>query len=86
MQVALDYGEINIEKILECYYKYMEFVVEKAPTYKQFVQNMELKLQDSEFLDDTDILLRTGADKFEPQRAYDMVKNTFIDKMLGKKD
>jgi hypothetical protein len=64
----------------------MEFVVEKAPTYKQFVQNMELKLQDSEFLDDTDILLRTGADKFEPQRAYDMVKNTFIDKMLGKKD
>ena len=34
---------------------------------------MELKLQDSEFLDDTDILLRTGTDKFEPQRAYDMV-------------
>ena len=86
MQVALDYGEVNIEKILECYYRYMEFVVEKAPTYKQFVQNMELKLQDSEFLDDTDILLRTGAEKFEPQRAYDMVKNTFIDKMPGKKD
>ena len=40
----------------------------------------------SEFLDDTDILLRTGAEKFEPQRAYDMVKNTFIDKMPGKKD
>ena len=39
---------------------------------------MELKLQDPEFLDDTDILLRAGADKFNPQRAYAMVKEAFI--------
>ncbi len=86
MQVALDHGNINVEKTLECYSKYMDFVVEKAPTYKQFVQNMELKLQDSEFLDDTDILLRAGADKFDPQRAYAMVKEAFIDKLPGKRD
>ena len=86
MQVALDHGNINIEKTLECYNKYMDFVVEKAPTYKQFVQNMELKLQDPEFLDDTDILLRTGADMFDPQRAYAMVKEVFIDKLPGKRD
>ena len=86
MQVALDHGNINIEKTLECYNKYMDFVVEKAPTYKQFVQNMELKLQDPEFLDDTDILLRAGADKFDPQRAYAMVKETFIEKLPGKRD
>ena len=30
---------------------------------------MELKLQDPEFLDDTDILLRAGADKFDPMCA-----------------
>ena len=47
---------------------------------------MELKLQDPEFLDDTDILLRAGADKFDPQRAYTMVKNAFIDKLPGKRD
>ena len=86
MQVALDHGSINIEKTLECYSKYMDFVVEKAPTYKQFVQNMELKLQDPEFLDDTDILLRADADKFDPQRAYAMVKEAFIDKLPGKRD
>ena len=86
MQVALDHGNINIGKTLECYNKYMDFVVEKAPTYKQFVQNMELKLQDPEFLDDTDILLRAGADKFDPQRAYAMVKEAFIDKLSGKRD
>ena len=86
MQVALDYGKIDIEKTLECYNKYMDFVVDKAPTYKQFVQNMELKLLDPEFLDDTDILLRPDADKFDPQRAYAMVKNTFIDRLPGKRD
>ena len=62
------------------------FCGEKAPTYKQFVQYMELKLHDHEFLDDTDILLRAGADKFEPQRAYAMVKEAFIDKLPGKRD
>lgn len=61
-------------------------VVEKAPTYKQFVRNMELKLQDPEFLDDTDILLSAGSDKFDPRRAYAMVKNAFIDKLPGKRD
>ena len=64
----------------------MDFVVEKAPTYKQFVQNMGLKLQDPEFLDDTDILLRAGADKFDSKRAYAMVKEAFIDKLPGKRD
>lgn len=86
MQIALDYGKINIEKTLECYNKDMDFVVEKVPTYKQFVQNMELKLQDPEFLDDTDILLRAGADKSDPQRVYAMVKNAFIDKLPEKRD
>ena len=51
---------------------------------EQFEQNMELKLQDPKILDDTDILLRAGADKFDPQRAYAMVKEAFIDKMPGK--
>ena len=86
MQVALNYGNLDVYKVLECYSKYMDFVVDKAPTYKQFVQNMEIKLQDSEFLDDTDILLRPDADRFAPQRAYEMVKANFIDKLPGKRD
>lgn len=77
---------LNIALVSTGYNKYMDFVVEKAPTYKQFVQNMELKLQDPEFLDDTDILLRADADQFDPQHAYVMVKHAFIDKLPGKRD
>ena len=83
LQVALDRGGVDAEAVIECYYKYMEFVVDKAPTYRQFLQNMELKMQDPEFLDDTDALLRVDADKFDPIRAYALVKETFIEWMPG---
>ena len=86
LQVALESGRIDVARVLECYQKYMEFVVEKLPTYKQFVQNMELKLQTPEFLGDMDILLRRGADRFNPDRAYVLVKKTFIDLMPGSRD
>lgn len=71
MQVAMESGKIDVGRILKCYQKYMEFVVEKVPTYKQFVQNMELKMQDPEFLGDTDMLLREDAAHFEPVLAYE---------------
>lgn len=86
LQLALQSGLLDVDHVLESYNKYMEFVVEKAPTYKQYVQNMELKMQDPEFLDDTDILLRTDAPRFEPVAAWDLVKRTFVDKMPGKRD
>ena len=35
-----------------------EFVADKAPSYKEFVQNIELKMQDEEFLEDVIPLLR----------------------------
>lgn len=85
LQVALDKAEISPDKVLECYNRYMEFVVGKVPTYKQFVQNMELKLEDPEFLADTEGLLE-GSYGFDPQRAYEMVKEAFIDKMPGRRE
>lgn len=86
LQIALDHAKVDVEKILQCYYRYMEFVVDKAPSYKQFMQNMELKMQDPEFLDDTNILLRDGTDRFDPERAFQMVKDTFIERMPGRRD
>ena len=86
LQIDLKSGLLNVDRVMECYRRYMEFVVDKMPSYKQFVQNMELKLQDTEFVTDTGLLLRIGADNFEPLAAYEMVKTEFIDKMEGKRD
>lgn len=86
LQLALQSGHLDVDRVLESYRRYMEFVVEKVPTYKQYMQNMELKMQDPEFLGDTDVLLRTDAPRFEPAPAWDLVKRTFVDRMPGKRD
>ena len=73
--------ECNVEKILECYRKYMEFVVGRAPSYKEFVQNKNEKMQDDEFLTDVEPLLRHEV-AFNPQEAYQFLYNKVIEKMI----
>lgn len=80
---ALTTAEINEDKVLECYFKYMDFVVDHIPTYKEYLLNMEDKMQDDEFLGDTAGLIRRE-DNFNPQESYDLVKSRLLDRM--KKD
>ena len=49
--------EINCGKVMEAYERYLGFTASHLPTYKEFVMNMEEKLQDEEFLADTDLIL-----------------------------
>ena len=65
--------------------KYIEFVTDRAPSYKEFVQNMELKMQDEEFLNDVIPLLRSEIN-FDPHKAYALVYEKLIDLMSGKRD
>jgi len=86
MQLALMSGKLDVERVMDCYQRYMEFVVDQVPTYKQYVQNMTLKLQDPEFIGDTDLLFRVGTQQFDPVTAYNMLKESFIDRMSGRRD
>ena len=86
LQLAIGSGKLDVSRVLECYQRYMEFVVEDVPTYKQYILNMEQKLQDTDFLNDMNILIREGAPRFDPKTAYETVKTTFLDKMPGKRD
>ena len=85
LYMALTTRELDIQKVLECYRKYIEFVADKAPSYKEFMQNMELKMQDEEFLEDVIPLLRPEID-FDPHKAYALVYEKLIDRMPGKRD
>ena len=77
---AISTGSLNTDKVLECYHKYMEFVVDNPPSQKEFIQNMEIKMQDDEFLGDTELLLRPD-EKFNPQEAYEIIKKELIEKL-----
>ena len=86
LQVALQSGRLDVLWVLECYQRYMEFVSDKVPTYKQYVQNMEEKMKDDEFLSDMELLLREDAVRFNPIEAYEQVRAAFIEQLLGKRE
>lgn len=81
LYMALARGGYEAAEIVKCYKEYISFVVEKPPTHKQFVNNMELKMQDPEFLGDTKNLLRPEL-HYDPQTAYLRVKEELIDLLL----
>lgn len=72
--------KLNTVKLLHCYQKYMEFVVDNPPTRKMFIENMEIKMQDPEFLGDTKALLRPN-EKYPQQKAYELIRKKLIEKL-----
>ena len=77
---ALTTKDLNIDNVLKCYHQYMDFVVDHIPTYKEFIINMEDKMQDEEFLGDTQQLLRPD-ENFNPQEGYEVVRSVLIDRL-----
>lgn len=80
---ALTTKDLNIDNVLKCYHQYMDFVVDHIPTYKEFIINMEDKMQDEEFLGDTQQLLRPD-ENFNPQEGYEVVRSVLIDRLQNK--
>lgn len=81
LYIALTSKEVDIDLVIRCYIRYMEFVVSQPPTYKQFIQNMENKMNDPEFLGDMENLL-ISEEAYEMQEAYRVVKERIIDKLM----
>jgi predicted nucleotidyltransferase component of viral defense system len=77
---ALVRAKVNPDEIIRCYKRYMAFVVSQPPTHKQFVLNMEEKMNDPIFLEDTRNLIRLGS-SFNPVEAYDLVRKELIDRL-----
>ncbi|MBN1925556.1 MAG: nucleotidyl transferase AbiEii/AbiGii toxin family protein [Prolixibacteraceae bacterium] len=75
---AMTLANLNIEQVITCYHEYMKFVVDNPPTQKQFLQNMELKMKDREFLDDTVSLLRVE-EKYDYEKAYELIKTSLLE-------
>jgi len=73
---------LNIGELLKCYNEYMRFVVEQPPTQKLYLQNMEAKMQDPDFLGDITALIRP-TEKYNQQAAYELVKTSVIEKFLN---
>lgn len=72
--------DLDSEALLHSYREYMKFSVEKPPTQREYILNMEAKLEDAEFLGDTTALLKPDV-PYDPPTAYELVKTTLIERM-----
>lgn len=77
---ALQNAEVNADEVIRCYRRYMDFVVDAPPTYKQFIANMADKMLDSDFTGDTAKLLRPGI-SFAPVSSWELVRETLVERL-----
>ena len=82
---ALQTGRLDLERVMTAYDRYLRFVASHAPTYKEFVLNMEGKMQDAEFLGDTVGLLRPGL-AFDPASAWEKVREELVERLMRPED
>jgi len=77
---AFTKSKLDVDAMLNCYRRYMEFSVGNVPSQKEFVHNMELKLQDQYFIGDITALIRPD-EVYDHQKAYELVKTRLFEKM-----
>ena len=80
LYVALSHPDINIDEILRCYHRYISFSVAQPPTRKQYILNMEEKLQDPEFTGDVEQLLSPSVN-FSVSQQYNFIFKTLINRL-----
>jgi len=72
--------DLDTKKLLNCYREYMAFSVEKPPTQKQYIQNIEEKLKNPDFEGDIYGLLRPGVE-YDQNAAYELIKSELLEKI-----
>ncbi len=71
---------LDVASLLMCYIEYMNFSVGKPPSKKQFIDNMEIKMRESEFLGDVIALIRP-TENYDHQVAYQNIKKELLLKL-----
>jgi len=71
---------LNKETLLQCYHAYMKFAVDQSPTQKIYLQNIEAKIHDDEFLGDITGLIRP-TEKYDQQVSYKLGRIELLEKL-----
>lgn len=77
---AFTKAALDTEAIIRCYLKYMNFSVGKPPSRKDFIANLDDKLNDDYFLGDIVGLIRPD-EKYNQAAAYELIRTKLLEKM-----
>lgn len=79
---AISTNEVNDAAILESFVRYILFSAKYIPSCKEYELNMENKLQNSDFISDTQPILLPGI-QYNPHHAYELVKRRLVSRIDG---
>ncbi len=71
-------SNVNLSKMLSCWHEYMNKEKSKSPSRKEFILNMEKKMQEAEFRGDIFGLLRPDI-KYDNSVAYELIKTKLLE-------
>jgi predicted nucleotidyltransferase component of viral defense system len=77
---ALENPNLNPDNVVKCYRNYISFSDGESPSKAVYLANMEEKMQEEIFLNDTQGLLRPSLE-FKPQEAWEVVRERFIERI-----
>lgn len=80
LDYALSNAKIDCAKLIQCYKEYMAYSVDKPPSQKEYIANMEEKMLDKEFTQDIFTLLRPAID-YDNKKAFELVKTKLVEKI-----
>lgn len=76
---ALSNSDVNVNRVIEAF-KYLMKEEDNNVTQKEFIENMEKKIEDSDFRGDMNGLLRSGV-VYDIIEAYELVKTNLLEKI-----
>jgi len=75
--LSINNGRANPVKIVRAFHRYINASGLKV-SKNEFMQNLDLKMQNHDFLHDTDTLLRPEV-KYDPQEAYNLIEKYIME-------
>jgi len=72
--------DLDINKVIQCYNAYMKQVDAEPPKQEIYIENIEEKMSNPEFIGDTIALIRTEED-WNAEEAYKLIKTEILEKL-----
>ena len=72
--------ELDINKVIQCYYTYMKQTKAEPPTQERYIENIEEKMRNPEFVGDTIALIRPE-ENWNVEDAYHLIKSKILEKL-----
>lgn len=73
-------ANLDIAKVIQCYYRYIDFSEGESPSQDLYLKNIIEKMSDPEFIGDTVGLIKRE-DDWDPHVAFKLIKEKIIDNL-----